>query len=136
MSIGNGKQRVRLSHDEWNEPLAFSQGVVVGNQLWIAGQVPVDRDGTSVGVDDPEAQAEAMFANLQAVLQAAGADLDDLVATTTYLVDRADRQIVTQARGAWLTGPAYPTNTLVIVAGLGRPEFRMEISGVAVLPES
>jgi enamine deaminase RidA (YjgF/YER057c/UK114 family) len=105
----------------------------VGDQLWIAGQVAVDPDGSPVGVGDPDAQAERVWANLAAVLQAAGGGLNDLVATTTYIVDRAYRDAATAARRRWLEGTTYPTNTLVIVDALGRPEYLLEVSAVAVL---
>ena len=127
-------QRVYRFDNEWNEPLAFSQAVRAGNQLWIAGQVAVDDEGTPVGVDDAAAQAERVWHNLERVLAAAGGRLDDLVATTTYLVVRADRELAAAARERWLAGPDWPTNTLLIVDGLGRPEWRIEISAVAVLP--
>jgi enamine deaminase RidA (YjgF/YER057c/UK114 family) len=122
-----------MSEDEWNEPLAFSQAVRVGEQLWIAGQVAVADDGTPVGIGDPDAQAECIWQNLLAVLTAAGGDQGDLVSTTTYIVDRAYRDAATSARKRHLDGPDYPTNTLVIIDGLGRPEYLIEISAVAVL---
>jgi enamine deaminase RidA (YjgF/YER057c/UK114 family) len=122
-----------LSENEWNEPLAFAQATRVGDQLWIAGQVAVDADGALVGIGDADRQAEQVWANLDAVLKAAGGGLDDLVATTTYVVDRAYRDAATDARRRWLQGTTYPTNTLVIVDGLGRPEYLLEVSAVAVL---
>ena len=133
MSPTPDRRRVRVSDDEWNEPLAFSQAVRSGTQLWIAGQVAVAEDGTPVGVGDPETQAEQVWTNLEHVLAAAGARLEDLVSTTTYIVDRAYRDAATQARRRHLPGPDYPTNTLLIIDGLGRPEYLIEISAIAVL---
>jgi enamine deaminase RidA (YjgF/YER057c/UK114 family) len=127
------KQRIRVHETEWNEPLAFAQATRVGDQLWIAGQVAVDADGAPVGIGDAERQAEQVWANLKAVLKAAGGGLADLVATNTYIVDRAYRDAATEARRRWLDGTTYPTNTLVIVDGLGRPEYLLEVSAVAVL---
>jgi enamine deaminase RidA (YjgF/YER057c/UK114 family) len=118
---------------EWNEPLAFAQATQVGNQVWIAGQVAVDGEGNPVGVGDAQVQADQVWANLANVLAAAGGELADLVATTTYIVDRAYRDAATDARRRWLAGTTYPTNTLLIVDGLGRPEYLLEISAVAVL---
>ena len=127
------KRRIRVRDAEWNEPLAFAQATQVGGQLWVAGQVAVDGDGAPVGIGDAARQAEQVWANLATVLQAAGGGLGDLVSTTTYLVDRAYRDAATQARGRWLQGTTYPTNTLLIVDGLGRPEYLLEVSAVAVL---
>ena len=131
--MNQSRHRIRVQTDEWNESLAFSQGVAVGDQLWIAGQVAVDDAGTPVGLGDPHAQAERIWRNLARVLEAAGGDLGDLVQTTTWIVDRAYRDAATEARKRHLAGPDYPTNTLVIIDGLGRPEYLIEISGVAVL---
>ncbi len=126
-------RRVRVDEPEWNEPLAFSQAVRVGDQIWIAGQVAVAPDGSPVGLGDPDHQAEQVWRNLKAVLEAAGAGLDDLVATTTYITDRAYRDAATGARRRYLRGPDWPTNTLLIVDGLGRPEYLIEVSGIAVV---
>jgi enamine deaminase RidA (YjgF/YER057c/UK114 family) len=127
------KQRIRVHETEWNEPLAFAQATRVGDQLWIAGQVAVDADGAPVAIGDAERQAEQVWANLAQVLEAAGGGLDDLVATTTYIVDRAYRDAATEARRRALDGTTYPTNTLLIVDGLGRPDYLLEVSAVAVL---
>lgn len=132
MSAGS-KRRIRVAAAEWNEPLAFAQATQVGNQVWIAGQVAVDGEGNPVGVGDAQVQADQVWANLANVLAAAGGELADLVATTTYIVDRAYRDAATDARRRWLAGTTYPTNTLLIVDGLGRPEYLLEISAVAVL---
>lgn len=130
---GPARQRIRLDPAEWNEPLAFSQAVRVGDQLWIAGQVAATPDGKLVGLGDADRQADQVWANLAAVLEAAGGRLSDLVQTTTYIVDRAYRDAATEARRRWLVTDTYPTNTLLIVDGLGRPEFLLEVSAVAVL---
>lgn len=132
----NSKKRVRVWQDEWNDALGFAQAMQVRDQLWIAGQVSVNGDGTPVGIGDAHTQAEQVWGNLAAVLTAAGGSMDDLVATTTYIVDRAYREVVTEARMRWLEGTTYPTNTLVIVNGLGEPEYLMEISAVARLGSS
>lgn len=135
MGSNQRPRRIRRFSEEWNEPLAFSQAVRAGNQLWIAGQVAVDEDGSPVGIGDGARQAEQVWRNLAGVLEAAGGSLDDLVSTTTWIVDRAYRDAATEARQRWLNGPDYPTNTLLIIDGLGRPEYLIEIAGVAILDD-
>lgn len=135
MGSNQRPRRIRRFSEEWNEPLAFSQAVRAGNQLWIAGQVAVDEDGSTVGIGDGARQAEQVWRNLAGVLEAAGGSLDDLVSTTTWIVDRAYRDAATEARQRWLNGPDYPTNTLLIIDGLGRPEYLIEIAGVAILDD-
>lgn len=127
------ERRVRVSEREWNDSMAFSQAMRVGNQLWIAGQVPVASDGSPVGLGDSDHQAEQVWRNLKQVLEAAGGSLNDLVTTTTYITDRAHKEAAVGARRRYLRNSDWPANTLVIVDGLARPEYLIEISGVAVL---
>ena len=78
----------------------YSQGILTdgGRLLFIAGQTAADRDGNVVGKDDAEKQAEQVFANLGAVLAAAGASFDSLVSTTTYLTDIKYREAYNKVR--------------------------------------
>jgi 2-iminobutanoate/2-iminopropanoate deaminase len=116
------------------ERTVYSYGVRAGNTLYISGMVAFTSDGTIVGEGDIAAQAEQVFENLKAVVEAAGGNLDNVVATTTYLTDVSTAQVVNQARAKYFTGPVKPTHTVVGVAALARPQFLVEISGVAVLP--
>jgi 2-iminobutanoate/2-iminopropanoate deaminase len=113
----------------------YSHGVRRGAQLWISGQVSMDSAGSVVGEGDINAQAERVFENLSAVLRAAGGDFSHIVSTTTYVTDRSLLLPVNEVRGRYLTTEPAPTSTLLVVAGLARPEFLVEISAVAILPE-
>ena len=73
-----------------------------------------------------------MFANLSAVLKAAGGTIDNLVMTTTYIIDRKYREGYNEVRsGQYKKTP--PTSTLVIVSGLAHPDYLIEIAGIAVI---
>ncbi|MEW2399347.1 RidA family protein [Streptomyces sp. NPDC046862] len=113
----------------------YNHGVLHGRQLWISGQVSMDADGAVVGAGDITRQAEQVFENLAAVLRAAGGDMSHVVSTTTYVTDRALLLPVNEVRSRYLTADPAPTSTLLVVAGLARPDFLLEISAVAVLPE-
>lgn len=117
------------------ERFAYSYGVKAGNTLYVSGQVSFNADGEIVGPDDVSAQAEQIFTNLRAVLEAAGGSLDDLVSTTTYMVSIDDSLAINEVRCRYITGSIKPTSTLIGVAALARPEFKLEIAAVAVLPE-
>jgi len=112
----------------------YSQGILTsgGRLLFIAGQTASDKDGNVVGEGDIEAQAHQVFKNLIAVLQEVGGSLDDLVMTTTYITDRKYREGYNRVRGEYYK-KSRPTSTLVIVKGLARKEYLIEIAGVAVL---
>ncbi|MFC4049926.1 RidA family protein [Actinomadura syzygii] len=114
---------------------AYSLGVQHGDMVFIAGQVARDAAGRLVGPADPEAQAGQVYENLRAVLADAGGGPGHVVATTTYITDRAYREPVTAVRRRFFDGADYPTNTLVIVAGLGLPEYLVEVSAIAVVPQ-
>ena len=106
--------------------------MLAGNTLWISGQVAL-RGAEIIGQNDIEAQAVQVFENLKEVLGAAGAGFDSVVSTTTFMTDRAYSLPVNEVRRRYLTGPVLPTSTLLVVAGLARPDFLVEISAVAVL---
>ncbi len=112
----------------------YSQGIVTrgGKLLFVAGQTAANKEGKVVGKGNIKAQTEQVFANLKAVLKEAGGSLDNLVMTTTYIVDRKYREGYNEVRrGQYKTDP--PTSTLVIVKGLAHPDYLIEISGIAVI---
>ncbi|MDP6550459.1 MAG: RidA family protein, partial [Dehalococcoidia bacterium] len=104
----------------------------------VAGQVPVDNAGNLVGAGDAAAQTRQVFQNLGQVLEGAGASFSDVVEFTTYLVGRESVQSFIRARTdifpQIFPNADYPPNTLLVVAGLVREEFLVEIEAVAVLP--
>lgn len=114
-------------------PSNYSYGVRAGDTLHIAGMVSFASDGSIVGEGDVEAQIEQAFTNMKAVVEAAGGTMDDIVQTTTYLVNTTDAPLVSKARHRWFTGPVPPTHTIVGVAALGRPAFLVEIEATAYL---
>ena len=117
------------------EKFRYSFGVRVGDLVWISGQVAL-KDGQIVGINDVRVQAEQVFSNLETVLEAAGGSLGDLIETTTYMTDRSYSSGINDVRSRFLTGAILPTSTLLVVAGLARPEFLVEISAVAHIADA
>ena len=111
------------------------QAVVAGNTVYVRGQVGTDFDGNLVGRGDPRAQAEQAMKNVAQLLDEAGSELGHIVKTTTYITDPRFREPVYQEIGRWLKG-VYPISTGIVVAGLGQPEWLMEIDVIAVIPET
>lgn len=99
--------------------------------MFVSGQAPVTRNGDTVD-GDVRAQAEQVFKNLAGVLRTADADVDAVVKLTTYLIDAADAPIVSEVRNRWFF-PPFPASTVVVVAGLLIPSWRLEVEAVAVL---
>jgi len=108
---------------------------LTGPVVFVSGQVPLDADGRLVGADDPLEQARQVFRNMASVLAGAGATMADVVKLTVFLTDLADLAAFRQARDEVFLSSAPPASSLVQVAGLVSPEFRIEVEAVAALPE-
>lgn len=105
-----------------------------GTHVFLRGQVGQTLDGKMVGVGDPAAQADQAMRNVKALLEEQGARLEDICKTTIYITDRQYREPVYRVIGKWLKG-VFPCSTGLIVQGLARPEWVMEIDAWAVIPE-
>ncbi len=110
------------------------QVVRAGNLIFVRGQVGSDFEGNVIGVGDPAAQANQAMKNVQQLLQEAGSKLEDICKITVYITDRAYREAVYREIGKWLKG-VFPVSTGLIVQGLARPEWVMEIEVIAVVAD-
>ena len=133
--------RVIVNTDKAPQPIgAYSQAIrtAPGELLFIAGQVSVGLDGNPVGVGDMAAQVKQVFANLGGILEGVGANFSNVVEFTTYVVGRDSVQAYIAARTdlypELFPDADYPPNTLLVVDGLVREEFLLEIKAVAALP--
>jgi len=119
-----------------SKPTGYTHVVEVngpGKTVYIAGQIAIDKDGTVVGAGNMKAQAEQVFKNLQAALEAAGAKFSDVVKMNTYITDMEQAPAVREVRARYF-GDTTPASTLVQVVRLARPEFMLEIEVIAALP--
>ena len=107
--------------------------VRANNTVYLRGQTAMDLDGNIVGVGDPAAQTENAMACVETLLEEAGAQLQDIVKITIYITDRTYREPVYRVVGRWLKG-VHPVSTGLIVQGLARPEYLMEIDVIAEVP--
>jgi enamine deaminase RidA (YjgF/YER057c/UK114 family) len=97
--------------------------------LFLSGQLGMELDGSLS--DDPVAQLGVALQNVLRNLDAAGYQTTDLVKITTYVVGEMD-PAGRRAEMERLLGDHVPTSTLVFVAALARPEFKVEIDAWAV----
>jgi reactive intermediate/imine deaminase len=113
----------------------YNQGILVtpGKLLFIAGQTAVDAKGNIVGKDNIEAQAKQVYENIKAILDEAGGSFDDIVKTTIYITDIKNREGLHKIRKQYFTGD-QATSTLLVIKGLAREEFLMEVEAIAVIP--
>ena len=112
-------------------PQTWSNCLVVGNQVFVAGMVA--RDGDKVlGGDSMYEQARAVFAKIKNLLEAAGGRMDDIVKVLIFVTDIKRREEVWKARREVFTGD-FPVSTLVEVRALAAPELLVEVEAVAIL---
>ena len=134
-------RRTIVNTDKAPQPIgAYSQAIrtAPGELLFIAGQVAVGLDGNPVGVGDMAAQTRQVFDNLGGILEGVGATFSNVVEFTTYVVGRDSVQPYIAARTdvypEIFPDGDYPPNTLLVIDGLVREEFLLEIKAVAALP--
>lgn len=123
--------RVATDPDPYQQFL-ISQAIRVGNLVYLSGQASLDRDGNVVGAGDFDAQAEQTFANLKAVLEAAGSGLDKVVKVTIFLKDMANFPKILDLRKRYFSKP-YPADTIVEISALGLPELEIEIEAIGLV---
>src|SRR5471032_3027908 len=119
------KFNTRTTYPEQKLDNDLCQTVVArGSMVFVRGQVGQDLD-TSVNVGVGDAAAQAM-SNIKQLLSEAGASLEHICKVTIYLTDPRFREAVYRTIGRWLKG-VYPVSTGIVVAGLARPEWLVEV---------
>ncbi len=102
----------------------------IGDRVVVSGTAPVWPDGE---VDpDPEAQAARCFEIIIDALARLGASASDVVRTRMYLTDASDWEAVGRAHGA-VFGDVRPAATMVVVAALLDPRWKVEIEAEAII---
>ena len=109
----------------------YSQAIVANGFVFTAGQIPLDPQSGQIVPGNVVTQTERVLANLQAILDEAGATWGDVVKTTVYLHDMNDFPLVNEAY-ARILGDARPARSTVQVSALPRGVL-VEIDAVALL---
>jgi enamine deaminase RidA (YjgF/YER057c/UK114 family) len=124
------QRRWVASGSPYEPVVGFSRAVRVGDRVLVAGTAPIWPDGSCD--PDPEAQAARCLAIILAALAEAGAGPEHVVRTRMYLLDPADWEAVGRAHGA-VFADVRPVSTMVVVAALLDPRWRVEIEAEALL---
>ncbi|GAB6181836.1 RidA family protein [Desulfotomaculum defluvii] len=109
----------------------YSQGVKVGNLLFISGQIPIDPATGNVVEGDVQAQTKQSIKNLQGICEAAGASLKDIVKTTVFVNDMNQFAKVNETYGEFFKEEA-PARACVEVSCLPK-NVMVEIEAIVLV---
>jgi enamine deaminase RidA (YjgF/YER057c/UK114 family) len=110
--------------------VGFSRAVRVGDRVLAAGTAPIWPDGSCD--PDPGVQAQRCFEIILTALREAGADARHVVRTRMFLTDAGYADAVGRAHGA-MFGDIRPAATMVVVAALLDPRWKVEIEAEAIV---
>src|SRR5579863_3247742 len=111
------------------EPIiGFSRAVRIGNSVLVSGTGPVGADS-----EDAAGQTRRIFQIVEDVLMKAGTSLDHVVRTRMYLAHAEDWEAVGRVHGEFFA-KSRPASTMVVVAALLNPAWRIEMEFDAVIP--
>ena len=128
------KTRIRSSRVKEPPAKTFSQALRKGNHLFIAGQTARDTQGKIVGKGDAFRQGRHVFRRIQALVEAAGGTMSDIMKVTVYLTDIRYADDVRKARTEFFKRD-FPTSTLLCVTALATPDYLVEIEAEAILDD-
>ncbi len=109
----------------------YSQAVKIGNTVYLSGQIPLVPETMEMVEGDMEQQIRRVFDNLQAVAQAAGGGLADVVKLNVFLTDLSHFPLVSKVMADYFSQP-YPARAAIGVAALPR-NAEVEMDGVLEL---
>ena len=111
----------------------YSQAIKVDNTVYLSGQIALDPSTMEVVDGDINTQIRQVFDNLQAVAQAAGGELADIVKLNVFLTDLGNFPIVNEIMAEYFSQP-YPARAAVGVAALPK-DVGVEMDAIMVLRE-
>jgi len=112
---------------------AYSQAVVAGSTLYVSGQIPLVPETMEIDDGDIGARIRRVFRNVQAVIEAAGGRLDQVVKLNVYLTDLANFPVVNEVLAEFFDEP-FPARAVVGVAALPKG-VPVEVDAIVALDE-
>ena len=109
----------------------YSPAVKVGNMLFLSGSIPLDPVSGQLVEGGIKEQTTRVMENIKGLLAAAGADFNQIVRTTVFMVDLGEFAAMNEVYASYFTAP-YPARSTVQVVKLPR-DVRVEIDVIAVL---
>jgi enamine deaminase RidA (YjgF/YER057c/UK114 family) len=115
----------------------FSHATAVearGRLVFISGMTARRADGSTAGIGDIEAQTRQVCENVKAAVEAAGGSMDHICRVDVYVRNMEHFEKIHKVRAEYFK-PPLPASTMVEIAKMTAPEFLIEISAIAVIPD-
>jgi 2-iminobutanoate/2-iminopropanoate deaminase len=109
----------------------YSPGVKVGNMLFLSGSIPLDPASGQLVEGGIKEQTTRVMENIKGLLAAAGADFNNVVRTTVFMIDLGEFAAMNEVYASYFTAP-YPARSTVQVVKLPK-DVRVEIDVIAIL---
>ena len=120
-----------ITTDKVPSPIGpYSQGLMVGNNLYLSGQIALDPATNKVMKGSIKEETRAVMDNLKAILEAAGMSMDNVVKTTIFLKDMNNFMQVNEVYGSYFT-KEFPARATIEASRLPK-DANVEISMDAI----
>lgn len=130
--------KIQISSDKLRQPNGhFSQATAIeakGRMVFVSGMTARKSDGTIAGIGDITEQTRQVCENVKAAVEAAGGTLEDVCRVDVYVRNIEDFDKIHAVRREYFK-PPLPASTMVEVSKMVFPEYLIEISAIAVIPE-
>jgi len=116
-------EKIKVDHPDRDSGFvtgAYSDGVIAGGFLFVSGQAAVDFSSSKFILASVEEETHRTLSNIKAIVEAAGADMEQVVKTTVHLADIGDFQRFNEVYGRYFPGikPARTTVQSVLAEGI------------------
>ena len=119
------------------KPRGYSYAISIsGNHktIYIGGQNAIDKNGILIGKNNLKQQTEQVLINIDKILNVAGANFKNIIKFNIHLLQGQNAQEGFQVfQEKWSDKENFPVVTVLFVAGLGNPDFLIEIDAIAVI---
>ena len=116
----------------WDDNLSMSQGIQVGNLVYISGQIALGPDGTLIGSANMTEQSRRVFQNIEEILLRAGSSPENVIKITAFLTDMSRYSEYNAVRTQFFK-QCRPASTTVEVSRLAFEGLLVEVEAVAYI---
>lgn len=128
-----------LNPENLAKPQGYSHAVSVAGKyttIYIGGQNAIDEHGALVGKNSLREQTTQVLINIEKIMESAGAKLENVIKFNIHILQGQNpREGFRPFQEKWRDPEHFPIVTVAFVAGLGNPDWLVEIDAIAVVPE-